>query len=282
MSTNPILVLGATGKTGRRVTALLQERGLAVRSASRNTQVPFDWNDQSTWSAAVEGVRTVYIVHSGLGTPKAAEQVHAFARIAAAAGVTKAVLVSTPDDGSPFSDAMRAAEKHIVDAGLSLTSLRLRWFYQNFSEDFLLPSVLSGELRLPAGTGKEAFVDADDIAEVAVAALTDDRHNGRLYEVTGPRLLSFAEIADEITRGAGHDVQYVPLDPDTFVAEQVALGVPADWAYMLSAMYQDIANEKLQTVSGDVEAVLGKPARDFSTFVSKMANDVVWTGDAHR
>ena len=277
MSKGSILVTGASGKTGRRVAANLQQRGVEVRAVSRKSDVPFDWSDQSTWRSALRGVNAAYIVHPGLGMAAAADQVGDFAKAAAAAGVAKAVLVCTPDDGSEFSRSMRAAEHYIVDAGLSLTSLRLRWFFQNFSEDFLYPPVLSGELRLPAGNGKEAFVDADDIAEVAVAALTDDRHNGQSYDVTGPRLLSFTEVADEISRGAGHPVKYIPVDPDTFVAEQLAQGVPADWAYTLGALYQDIASEKLQSISGDVEAVLGKPARDFSAFVSQMAKDGVWT-----
>ncbi len=278
MSNRLILVTGATGKTGRRVASGLHERGFAVRAVSRTSQVPFDWSDVSTWGDALGGVRSVYIVHPGLGSDGAAEQVRAFAEAAATAGVARAVLASTPDDGSPFSRSMRAAERGIVDAGLQLTSLRLRWFHQNFSEDFLLPPVLAGELRLPAGTGREAFVDADDIAEVAIAALTDDRHAGAFYEVTGPRLLRFAEIAEAISRGTGHSVRYVPVDPEVFVAEQIALGVPADWAYGLCAIYQDIAHGKLETVSGDVEAVLGKPARDFSAYVARMAADGVWHG----
>ncbi|GKS86933.1 NmrA/HSCARG family protein [Acidovorax sp. SUPP1855] len=276
MSPSPLLVIGATGKTGRRVTAQLQQRGLAVRAVSRKSEVPFDWDDATTWRRAVEGVRAVYVVHAGLGTTEASDQVGEFAKVAAAAGVTKAVLASTPDDGSAFSQSMRAAERHILDAGLGLTSLRLRWFFQNFSEDFLLPSVLSGELRLPAGDGKEAFVDAQDIAEVAAAALTDDRHNGKCYDLTGPRTLSFAEVAREISRGAGHPVSYVAVEPDVFVAEQIAMGVPAQWADTFSHLYQDIAQEKLDLVSNDIEAVLGKPPRDFADFVASVAQDGTW------
>lgn len=276
MSSSPILVTGATGKTGSRVAATLAQRGFAVRAVSRKSLIRFDWNDASTWSAALQGVRAVYIVHPGLGMDGTAAQVEQFAQGAAAAGVDKAVLLSTPDDGSDFSLSMRAAEQHIVAAGLHLTSLRLRWFFQNFSEDFLMQPVLSGELRLPAGDGKEAFVDADDIAEVAVAALTDARHNDRMYELTGPRLLGFADVAREITEGAGHPLTYVPLDADTYVAEQLAQQIPAEWAYTLAALYQDIASGKLEQVSGDIGAVLGKPARDFSTYVSNMARAGTW------
>lgn len=171
---------------------------------------------------------------------------------------------------------MRLAEQHIEGAGLSLTSLRLRWFFQNFSEDFLLEPIRSGALRLPAGNGREAFVDADDIAEVAVAALTDDRHQGCRYDLTGPALRSFSEVAQEITAGAQHAVSYIAVDPATYVAEQVAQQVPQEWAYSFSVLYQDIANKKLEQVSGDIELVLGKPARNFSAFVAAMAKTDVW------
>lgn len=281
-SNGTILVTGASGKTGSRVCAMLQQRGKDVRAVSRKSILPFDWNEKGTWDNALQGVGAVYIVHPGLGVTEATQQVRDFAQAAARAGAKKAVLASTPDDGSDFSMAMRAAEQHIVEAGLSLTSLRLRWFFQNFSEDFLLQPVRSGALRLPAGNGKEAFVDADDIAEVAVAALTDERHNGKSYDLTGPRSLSFEEIADEIRRGAGHDVKYVPLDPADYVAEQVAQGVPEDWAQMLVPIYQDIAHGKVGAVSTDIEFVLGKPARDFSEFVANVARDGAWSGGHSR
>ncbi|MEG1768279.1 MAG: NAD(P)H-binding protein [Comamonas sp.] len=276
MSSNPILVIGATGKTGRRVAAQLQRRGLDLRAVSRNSEVRFDWSDSATWARAVAGMKAVYITHPGLGTAQAQAEMAEFVKLAAAAGVSRAVLASTPDDGSPFSEAMRAAERCIVDAGLGLTSLRLRWFFQNFSEDFLLPAVLSGKLRLPAGAGREAFVDAQDIADVAVEALTDARHNGRSYDLTGPRSLSFADVASELSHGTGRKVIYVPLEPDAFVAEQRAMGIPEDWAHMLCSLYQDIAHGKVGAVSRDVEAVLGSPARDFKTFVSCVNREGAW------
>lgn len=276
MSANIILVTGATGKTGRRVAKRLEKDGYTVRAVSRKSELPFDWDDDRTWTRAIDGVKSIYIVHPGLGSIEAALQVREFAKLAAARGVTKAVLVCTPDDGSEFSRSMRNAEQGITEAGLILTSLRLRWFNQNFSEDFLLDPVISGELRLPAGLGKEAFVDADDIAEVAAAALTDALHDGRTYELTGPRLLSFADIVDEISRVAGHPVRYVPLTPDAYVAEQIAMGVPEEWARSFGAIYHDIANHKLESVSGDIEKVLGRPARDFAAYVANVAASGVW------
>jgi uncharacterized protein YbjT (DUF2867 family) len=188
MSDEMILVTGATGKTGRRVARLLRERGVPVRAASRSATPSFDWTDRGTWEPALRGVTGMYVVHPDLGSSRAADDVAAFARRAAAAGARHAVLLSTPSDAwGPAGEHVLSAERALGHAGLDWTVLRVRWFFQNFSEDFLRDPVLSGEVRLPAGDGKEAFIDAEDIAEVAVAALTEAGHAGWNYELSGPR-----------------------------------------------------------------------------------------------
>jgi uncharacterized protein YbjT (DUF2867 family) len=214
MSEEMILVTGATGKTGRRVVRLLEERDLAVRAASRSGTPSFDWSDRGTWEPVLRGVTKMYLVLPDLGSPQAAEDVAAFARQAAAAGARHAVLLSTPSDAwGPAQEHVLATERALEHAGLEWTVLRVRWFFQNFSEDFLYDPVLSGEVRLPAGDGKEAFVDAEDIAEAAVAALTEDGHAGWCYEVSGPRLMSFQDTIEEIARATGRDIRYVSADP---------------------------------------------------------------------
>ncbi|WP_158850158.1 fumarylacetoacetate hydrolase family protein [Saccharothrix deserti] len=175
MLDDKILVTGATGKTGRRVVRLLEERGVPVRAVSRSGPSRFDWADPTTWEPALRDVTAVYLVVADLGSPWATEAVTAFTRQAAAAGVRRAVLLSVPGDGGGLEqESVLAAERAPAEAGLEWTVLRLRWFFQNFSEDFLRDAVMSGELRLPAGDGEEAFIDAEDIAEVAVAALPKD------------------------------------------------------------------------------------------------------------
>ncbi|MFL0448194.1 NmrA family NAD(P)-binding protein [Corynebacterium xerosis] len=239
------LITGATGKTGRRVVALLREHGHSVREASRSSATPFDWTRPETWPAALADIDTVYIVPPYITDPATAEQIAQFGRTALAAGVTRATLLSVPlINGEPAATV--AAEAALRQTGLAVTVVRLRWFNQNFSEDFLAPFVHAGDLRLPAGTGREAFVDADDIAAVVAATLTDPAHAGEEYELTGPRLLSFADVADELTQATGRTITYTPLTREQYISEQIAAGVPEEWAQLSADLYQGIA-------AGDLE-----------------------------
>jgi len=201
------LVLGGTGKTGRRVVERLRARGLPVRVGSRSGEPPFDWEERSTWAPALDGVGSVYLTYyPDLAVPGAVEAASSFAELAVRSGVPRLALLS--GRGEPEAER---AEQAVRDTGADLTILRSTWFMQNFSEDYMLEHVLSGEIRLPTGEVPTPFVDADDIADVAVAALTEDGHAGQLYELTGPRSLTFAHAAAEIAEATGREVRYVPV-----------------------------------------------------------------------
>lgn len=185
-SMKPILILGGTGKTGRRIAEQLAARGLAVRIGSRGSTPSFDWENRATWAGALEGVGAVYVSYfPDLAAPGAAEAVGAFAKLAVAMGVKRLVLLS----GRGEPEAQRA-EEMVNQSGAEWTILRCGWFMQNFSESFMLDAVLAGEVAFPVGAVREPFVDADDIADAAVAAFTDNRHIGQLYELTGPRFMT--------------------------------------------------------------------------------------------
>lgn len=276
MSDELILVTGATGKTGRRVVRLLQERGIRVREGSRSGSPRFDWDDPATWEPALRGVTAAYLVVPEFGSARATEVLTSFARQAAGLGVRRAVLVSVPAAGMADPGPAEAAERALGEAGLAWTALRLRWFFQNFSEDFLRDPVLSGEVRLPAGDAKEAFIDADDIAEVAAAALTGSGHDGKAYELSGPRLLTFHETVAAIAEATGRDIRYVPLTAEEYADEQRALGVPEEWVQISDDFYAQFRTGNLASVSGDVERVLGRPPRDFADFVKAAAADGAW------
>ncbi|EPJ35300.1 putative NAD(P)H azoreductase [Streptomyces afghaniensis 772] len=277
MSDEMILVTGATGKTGRRVARLLRERGVPVRAASRSATPSFDWTDRGTWEPALRGVTGMYVVHPDLGGPQAADDVAAFARQAAAAGARHAVLLSTPSDAwGPAQEHVLAAERALEHAGLDWTVLRVRWFFQNFSEDFLYDPVLSGEVRLPAGDGKEAFVDAEDIAEVAALALTEAGHAGWHYELSGPRLMTFGDAVAEIARATGRDLRYVPLTPEAYAQEQRARGVPEEWVRLTVGLYDHVRSGGLASLGDGVHKALGRAPRDFSEYADTTARQGLW------
>lgn len=276
MASQTVLVLGGTGKTGRRVVTALEARGVPVRAASRSGATRFDWADRATWPPALEGVGAVYVVAPDLGTAQVTDDVAAFAAQAAAAGVQRAVLLSVPVEGGVVTDDVLASERALADSGLDATILRVRWFFQNFSEDFLRDPVMTGELRLPTGEGREGFIDAGDIAAVAAAALVEDGHAGQVYELTGPRLLTFGEAGAEIARASGRELRFVSVTPETFVAEQLALGVPEGFARTQAALYDHLATDVLATLSDDVQRVLGRPPRDFAEYAREAAAQGAW------
>ncbi|MDX2547105.1 NAD(P)H-binding protein [Streptomyces sp. WI04-05B] len=276
MSEEIILVTGATGKTGRRVVRLLEERGVAVRAVSRSGLPSFEWTDPATWEPALRDVTGMYLVVPDLGSPQAARTIAAFARQAVAAGAPRAVLLSVPEGGADHEHVL-AAERALEHAGLEWTVLRPRWFFQNFSEDFLLGPVLSGEVRLPAGDGKEAFVDAEDIAEVAVAALTEDGHAGWHYELSGPRLMTFGEAVAEIARATGRDIRYVPLTPEAYADEQRTQGIPEEWVQLSVSLYEYVRSGGLATLSDGVQRSLGRVPRDFTDYAKTTAAQGTWS-----
>lgn len=262
------LVTGGTGKTGRRVAARLTERGLPVRIGSRGSEIPFVWEEPDTWDAALEGVGAVYLCYyPDLAFPGAAEAVGAFARGAVDRGARRLVLLSgRGEEGALIS------EGKVKDSGGDVTIVRASWFSQNFSEGFFLEPVLAGELTLPTGEAVEPFVDVDDVADVAVAAFTDDRHIGRTYELSGPRLLGFDEIAAELSKATGREITYAPVALEDYRDFLVSVGAPEDFADLFE-LINDGRNAHL--VHG-VEEALGRRPKDFTEFAADVARTGVW------
>ncbi|MVU78693.1 NAD(P)H-binding protein [Nocardia sp. ET3-3] len=277
-SENTVLVLGATGKTGRRVAALLSARGVPVRSGSRSAAIPFDWTDRGTWAAALAGADAVYVAYQpDLAVPGAPADIKALCVAAAAAGVRKLVLLS----GRGEPEALEC-EAIVRDSGLSWTVVRCAWFDQNFSEGAFTDFILAGEVALPAGEVPEPFVHADDIAEVAVAALLDDRHAGEIYELTGPRSLTFAEAVAEIAAASGREIAFIPLTRTDFVAALTSYGVPADEISLLDYLFGTVLDGRNSDLADGVRRALGREPRDFAEYARDMADSGVWsvTADA--
>lgn len=269
--TSETLVLGATGKTGRRVVDRLRQRGLPVREASRSGNPGFDWEDPATWRPVLDGVGAAYIsYYPDLAVPGAPEAVRAFADLALDSGVQKLVLLS----GRGEEEAQRAEQK-LLDTGADVTVVRCAWFMQNFSEDFMHSAVMDGQLILPGGEGREPFVDADDIADVAVAALTEDGHRGEIYELTSPRLYTLAEIAAELSQATGRTISYVPVTVEEYAAGAADHGVPAEFVTFLTYLFGQVFGNNAYVTDG-VQRALGRAPRDFATFAQAAAANSAW------
>lgn len=272
MKDQPILVIGSSGKTGSRISRRLAELGFAVRHGSRNAAIPFDWDRPEGWARALEGVSSAYVSYfPDLAFPGASEKIEALTKVAAEAGVKRLVLLS----GRGETHA-RKCEVIVEDSGLDYTLIRASWFAQNFSEGYLRDPVLGGVVALPAGDVREPIVDVDDIADVAVAALTEERHSGQLYEVTGPRLLSFEEAAGELAAAIGRPVRYIPITLDQFHASMTEIG-----GKMVADVFTDICREVLDGrnayLSDGVRRALGREPRDFSEFCRGAAASGAWS-----
>jgi uncharacterized protein YbjT (DUF2867 family) len=266
------LVLGGTGKTGRRVVERLAGRDLPVRIGTRSGGVPFDWNDRSTWEPALAGADAAYVsYYPDLAAPGAPAAIAAFADLAVATGTRRLVLLSGRGE-----EEAQASEKALADSGADWTVLRCSWFAQNFSEDYLLDPILGGEVALPAGDVGEPFLDADDIAEVAATVLTEDGHVGRLYELTGPRLLTFDEAVATIGEAAGRDLTYVQVPVDAYVEAARAEGVPDDIVGLLTYLFTTVLDGRNASVTDGVAQVLGRPARDFADWARATAATGIW------
>jgi uncharacterized protein YbjT (DUF2867 family) len=276
--TQETLVLGGTGKTGRRVVQRLRARGVPTRIGSRSGEPRFDWEDRSTWPPVLEGVRSAFVsYYPDLALPGAVETVGSFAELAVESGVPRLVLLA--GRGEPEAEQ---AEHAVRESGADLTIVRSTWFAQNFSEDYWVDGIRGGELALPAGDVPEPFVDADDIADVAVAALTDDRHMGEVYELTGPRLLSFADAVDEIAEAVGRDIHYVPISLDDFAAAAAAQDAPAEIIELLTRLFGEVLDGRNAHLTDGVQRALGREPRDFSEYARDAAATGVWNPAATR
>lgn len=269
---NRVVVLGGMGKTGRRVAERLQAKGVPVQAVSRSSEPAFDWEKPETWSGALQNADAVYAAFQpDLAVPGADEAIRGLAEIAKASGVKKLVLLS--GRGEPEAER---AEQIALDSGLETTIVRAAWFNQNFSENFLLDGVLAGEVVLPVGAVREPFIDADDIADVAVAALTEDGHAGRVYDITGPRLMTFGDALAEISAATGREVRFTQVTPEQYSAMLAEYGLPEEVVSLLNYLFTTIMDGRNSSLTDGVQRALGRPAKDFADYAREVAASGAW------
>lgn len=267
-----ILVLAATGKTGRRVVRKLREEGRSVRAASRSGEVRFDWTDRETWKPAVAGARAVYLVAPDDPTP--------VREFVSTAGAERYVVLSgrgIDKIGPGFGEGMAEAEQAVRESGAQWTILRPNNFSQNFSEDLWLEPLRTGRLGLPMGETPDPLIDVEDIAEVAVHALTRDGHAGQIYELSGPRGVTYGEAVEIIAKETGRRLEYVELTPEAYRAELVAAGYPEEAVTALDTLFAFYRQGHVSHPADGVSRVLGREARRFEDYVKEVAATGLWS-----
>lgn len=273
MKTENILVIGGTGKTGRRIVTRLEALGHNVRIGSRSATPAFDWHRSEGWEAALEGMDKVYITYQpDLAVPGALEAIEQLVKESKRANVKKLVILS----GKGEREA-QLCEQVVIHSGFDYTIVRASWFNQNFSENFLLEPVLEGVVALPQAEAQIPWVDTDDIAEVATKALTEDIHNGQIYELTGPRTLTFKDAVAEIAKASNRDITFIPISIQEYGEGMRKAGLPEDFIWLIEYLFTEVlGNPELAEVSHDIEKVLGRKPIDFSEYATATAKTGVW------
>lgn len=267
-----ILVLGGTGKTGRRIANRLKSKAVPIRIGSRSAFPAFDWNHEAGWDACFEKVDRVYITYApDLAVPGATDTIQAFVKHAKTQGVKRLVLLS----GRGEAEA-QACEKIVQESSLEWTIIRAGWFNQNFSEGSFLGMVQTGQITLPAGDIAEPFVDVDDIAEVAVAALTEPGHRNEVYEVTGPRLMTFADVANELSKATGREISYIHIPQEAFLAGVSESGAPGEVLWLLDYLFTAVFDGRNAYLADGIQRALGRPPKDFSDYAREVATTDAW------
>ncbi len=266
------LIIGSSGKTGKRVVELFRSSGLSFREGSRKSEIPFDWNDSTTWEKALQDIGSVYVTfYPDLALPGVPEIITNFTKVAKSCGVGHLVLLSGRGE-----EGAQVCEKIVMDSTLDWTIVRCGWFAQNFSESFLYDDILRGQVVLPFGDNKETFVDVQDIADVVFAALTDEKHKGQLYEITGSKLMTFSEALAEIEKATNRKIGFQQVSMDDYVKGLTEAKVPQEVIDLLKYLFSEIMDGRNSNLTDGVKRALGRESASFSSYVKATAETGIW------
>lgn len=273
--TGTTLVIGATGTTGSRTAAQLTAAGHRVRAASRRATpvagaepVPFDWYDSATHAAALDGVDRVHLIPP-VGDSDPAAIMLPFLRRARTAGVHRAVLLSSSaiPEGGPAVGTVHQALPGLFE---QWAVLRPSWFMQNFTGTHVHARSIRDEgiIRTATGSGRVGFVDAEDIAAVAVRALTDEQAPNTDLVLTGPEALGYDDIATIITEVTGRAVVHRRLSYEE-MRDRLTAQVPVEFAAILAGLDRAIAQGAEDRVTDTVQRLTGRPPRAFRALLER-------------
>ncbi|WP_299767308.1 NAD(P)H-binding protein [uncultured Dokdonia sp.] len=273
MKSENILVIGGTGKTGKRIVQQLQELGHHVRVGSRSSEPSFDWHQPEGWAEALEGMDKVYITYQpDLAVPGALAAIEQLVKEAKKARIKKLVLLS----GKGEREA-QLCEQVVIHSGIAYTIVRASWFNQNFSESFLLEPILEGVVALPQAEAQIPFVDVHDIAAVAVQVLLDEKHNGHIYQLTGSRILTFKDAITEIAHASHREITFIPVSITEYREGMRKANLPENFIWLIEYLFTEVlGNPSNSEITYDIEKILGRKAIDFNEYVQQTAATGIW------
>ena len=274
------LITGGTGKTGRRIVPRLVEKGAHFIVASRSgrmvdgyNSVRFDWTDKSTFEAALNQVTAIYLL-APTDTTDSLGAMQPFLDRALDSGVKRFVLLSASSI-SKDGPMMGAVHAYLETHATEWTVLRPTWFMQNFSEQQHMPTIRDeGCIYSATGEGRVAFIDAEDIANVAVEALTRRVSFNCDLILTGPEAISYDTVAETISQNIGRSVTHVILSEAELAERYMKLGMDEEYARTLSAMDTAIASGSEDRMTDEVVNAIGREPHTFNYFVK--ANRKAW------
>lgn len=273
MKKDNYLILGGTGKTGRKVVESLRLLNQNVKIGSRSSSPSFDWNKEETWSVALEQVDRLYITYQpDLAVPGALRSIEKLVDLAKEKGVQKVVLLSGKDEREA-----ELCEQLVIQSGLDYTIVRASWFNQNFSESFLMEPILQGVVTLPQADVQIPFVDTDDIAAVVVEALLHPEHAQQIYQLTGGTTLSFRKAIAEIAEATGREIVFNSISMEDYVAGLNNMGVPQDYIWLIAYLFTEVlGNPIVSDITNDIEKVLKRKPKTFQEYVQETAKAGIW------
>lgn len=272
-----VLVLTATGTTGRATVNALLRRGAQVRAATRDPQaaqlpagvekVAFSYDDRSTWPAAFAGVDAVYLAYPSFREDEV-ELGQALVQAAKAAGLKKIVKLSAIGVENNPSSGHRQVELAIEASGLDWVHLHPNFFHENLIEFYGAGIKDAGGIFLPAGDGRTSFIAAEDIGEAAAVALLGEQ-TGEFWTLTGPESLDHAEVAQALSATLGRTITYHDVSVDEHIQGARQLGMPELGVQTMSALYGFVRAGWVGGLSPDLERATGQRGKTLRDWVNE-------------
>ena len=272
MKNNFVLVTAPNSKTGKQVVKLLKRENIPFRAASRSTSVPFDWENEKTWASAISGAHAVYVViPPNLAFADMPQRLKAFLTYCEAVRVRRIILLS----GRGEDEAAKIEEVALSNA-IPTTVLRASWFAQNFSEGYFVEGVVNGQLAIPSKLVREPFIDTRDIAKAVVFALKDKSSNNYVFELTGPELLSFEDVAKKFTKHLDQSVTYVYMPIEDYINQLLQFGVSTDEIDLTRFLFGELLDGRNAYTTSDLSLLLGEQGTSFEQFIQHTKPSGVW------